>query len=48
MLNDPVLKADYEKQMEKMFGKEFSTKKNDFKASLEGIKTLNYGQTRTS
>ena len=33
-LNDPVIKADYEKQMEKMFGKNFSAKKNDFKNSL--------------
>ena len=35
MLNDPVLKQDYEKQMEKCFGKDFTQKKNDFKSRLE-------------
>jgi hypothetical protein len=42
MLNDPILKADYEKEMEKMFGKDVASNKMDVKSNLEAIKTFSY------
>ena len=47
MMNDPILKAAYEKQMEQSFGREAEGKKS-VKQSLENLRSLPYEQTRKS
>ena len=47
MMNDPILKAAYEKQMEQSFGGEWEDQKN-VKSRLEGLRSLSYEQTRSS
>lgn len=47
MMNDPILKATYEKQMEKSMSGD-QTNKKTFKQRLESIKVLPYSQTKCS
>ena len=47
MMNDPILKAAYEKQMEQSFGAETEINKN-VKQRLEGLSSLPYPQTKSS
>jgi len=47
MMNDPILKATYEKQLEKSVVGEQVAKKS-FKQRLESIRTLPYSQTKAS
>lgn len=46
-MNDPILKATYEKQMEKNIVGEQVVKKT-FKQRLDNIRTLPYAQTKAS
>jgi hypothetical protein len=45
MVNDPQLKAEYEKQIQKTFGNEDNNKKHTLKHSLESVRSLTYNQT---
>ena len=47
MMNDPILKAAYEKQMEQSFGAESESKKG-VRQSLENLRSLTYKQTQNS
>ena len=47
MMNDPQLKAEYEKQMMKTFGMETPTKQN-FRENLEKISIVPREKTKTS
>jgi len=47
MLNDPLLKAEYEKQALKTFEATDSVK-GSFKQKLENVRTLSYQETKRS
>jgi hypothetical protein len=47
MINDPQVKAEYEKQLQKTFGSE-EGKKPTLKQSLEGVRSLSYAETLES
>jgi hypothetical protein len=44
-INDPAIKAEYEKQVLKTFGSSDAGKKPSLKQSLEAIRTLPYART---